>query len=470
MIGGELFSNSDEEELDLEINQSKNDGDKVNQLLISPSKKCEGESSQVSPLQKEDAASLVQPHLFHTTTDNSQQKQSKSSEDDNFTNVLANGQICIFVRAYEKRGEGINAFIAYKIETKISNIPGYTKNHFEVWRRFSDFLGLREKLAIKYQHKGVIVPYTPEKSITSLTKTKLTTGEEHSEAADKRSRLLERFLRRIALHPRLVVDDDMRDFLSFEGDLPKANFTSTFSGNSVMKMFKSVGDAFTKIAFPMDENDRWFEQAHSQVEELEELLTRLQTHIDNLVGYRKELAIADEQLSKTIALLTSSEENTGLAKTLSRLAETHEKLAVVEKHESEQDAQQLAESFQEQLQLMSVLKEVFYERVKGWQNWQNHQQILTKKREIKTRMELAGRGERVAQCREDLRESENKADQMEKDFLVTSKTIREEYVRQAKQRREDLKQTIIGYLEALLESEQHTLEHWERFATEAKNQ
>jgi len=89
-----------------------------------------------------------------------------------------------------------------------------------------------------------------------------------------------------------------------------------------------------------------FEQAHSQVEELEELLTRLQTHIDNLVGYRKELSIADEQLSKTIALLTSSEENTGLAKTLSRLAETHEKLAVVEKHESEQDAQQLAESFQ----------------------------------------------------------------------------------------------------------------------------
>jgi len=89
-----------------------------------------------------------------------------------------------------------------------------------------------------------------------------------------------------------------------------------------------------------------FEQAHSQVEELEELLTRLQTHIDNLVGYRKELAIADEQLNKTVNLLASSEENTGLARILSRLAETHEKLAIVEKHESEQDGQQLAESFQ----------------------------------------------------------------------------------------------------------------------------
>jgi hypothetical protein len=57
-----------------------------------------------------------------------------------------------------------------------------------------------------------------------------------SDLADKRSRLLERFLRRLAAHPRLVVDNDVRDFLSFEGDLPKANFTSTFSGSSVKKV------------------------------------------------------------------------------------------------------------------------------------------------------------------------------------------------------------------------------------------
>ena len=42
----------------------------------------------------------------------------------------------------------------------------------------------------------------------------------------------------------------------------------------------------TKIAFPMDENDRWFEQAHGYVEELEEMLTRLQTSVDSLVSYR----------------------------------------------------------------------------------------------------------------------------------------------------------------------------------------
>lgn len=87
----------------------------------------------------------------------------------------------------------------------------------------------------------------------------------YSDVAEKRSRQLERFLRRVASHERLITDCDVRDFLSFEAPLPKAAFTSALSGSSMMKMFKSFGDAFSKLAFPMDENDRWFEQANSQV-------------------------------------------------------------------------------------------------------------------------------------------------------------------------------------------------------------
>lgn len=82
--------------------------------------------------------------------------------------------------------------------------------------------------------------------------------------ADKRSRQLERFLRRLVAHNRIVTDCDVRDFLSFDAPLPKAAFTSALSGTSMIKMFKSFGDAFSKLAFPMDENDRWFEEANSQ--------------------------------------------------------------------------------------------------------------------------------------------------------------------------------------------------------------
>lgn len=79
----------------------------------------------------------------------------------------------------QARTAKIAQFFKNKYLFQVNNIPGYTKSHFEVWRRFSDFLGLREKLAARYQHKGIIVPYAPEKSISSLTKTKLTAGEEH---------------------------------------------------------------------------------------------------------------------------------------------------------------------------------------------------------------------------------------------------------------------------------------------------
>lgn len=147
-----------------------------------------------------------------------------------------------------------------------------------------------------------------------------------------------------------------------------------------------------------------FEQVHNQVEEFEEMLNHLQIHVENLVIHRRELAQADEQMGRAVSLLASCEDNTALARTLSKLVEIHDNLTVVERHESEQDTQLLAETFQvgikflilyyrewtldvqEQLHLLAALKEVFYERVKGWQNWQNQQQLLTKKREFKTRM------------------------------------------------------------------------------------
>lgn len=47
--------------------------------------------------------------------------------------------------------------------------------------------------------------------------------------------------------------------------LPKANSTVALSGAGVKRIFKTVGDVFSKMAFHMDENDRWFEAAQQQM-------------------------------------------------------------------------------------------------------------------------------------------------------------------------------------------------------------
>lgn len=89
------------------------------------------------------------PSLNEVNSNGESNGQKAPEEDPN--EIFKDGSIQVFIRAYEKRGEGINAYLVYKIETRVHNIPGYTKNMSEVWRRFSDFLGLRDKLLEQYQ-------------------------------------------------------------------------------------------------------------------------------------------------------------------------------------------------------------------------------------------------------------------------------------------------------------------------------
>ena len=46
-----------------------------------------------------------------------------------------------------------------------TDIPDFRQTEMEVYRRFSDFLGLHEKLVVKHLHQGRIIPPAPEKSV-----------------------------------------------------------------------------------------------------------------------------------------------------------------------------------------------------------------------------------------------------------------------------------------------------------------
>ena len=69
----------------------------------------------------------------------------------------------ITVKNPEKVGEGMGAYIAYSVITKTS-MPSFKTPENTVKRRFSDFLGLSQRISEKYMQKGRIVPPPPEKS------------------------------------------------------------------------------------------------------------------------------------------------------------------------------------------------------------------------------------------------------------------------------------------------------------------
>ena len=62
-----------------------------------------------------------------------------------------------------------------------TTIPQFRRPETSVYRRFSDFLGLHEKLVDKYMTQGRIVPPAPEKSVIGNVSSVAVLGPIHTE-------------------------------------------------------------------------------------------------------------------------------------------------------------------------------------------------------------------------------------------------------------------------------------------------
>eukprot|EP01025_Chloroclados_australasicus_P045032 TRINITY_DN490_c0_g2_i1.p2 TRINITY_DN490_c0_g2~~TRINITY_DN490_c0_g2_i1.p2 ORF type:complete len:408 (+),score=54.36 TRINITY_DN490_c0_g2_i1:243-1466(+) len=102
-----------------------------------------------------------------------------------------------------KQGEGVNAYVSYKVRTK-SSLSHFKSNEAEVIRRFSDFDFMDQQL--KQQYKGVIVPPLPEKDVIQKYKY-------NPEFIEKRRRALQVYINRVANHPELYKTTEVQLFL-----------------------------------------------------------------------------------------------------------------------------------------------------------------------------------------------------------------------------------------------------------------
>ncbi|XP_052634021.1 sorting nexin-2 isoform X2 [Harpia harpyja] len=367
----------------------------------------------------------------------------------------------------EKVGDGMNAYMAYRVTTKTS-LSMFHKNEFSVKRRFSDFLGLHSKLATKYMHIGYIVPPAPEKSIVGMTKVKV--GKEDSsstEFVEKRRAALERYLQRTVKHPTLLQDPDLRQFLE-SSELPRAVNTQALSGAGILRMVNKAADAVNKMTIKMNESDAWFEEKQQQFENLDQQLRKLHASVEALVCHRKELSANIAAFAKSAAMLGNSEDHTALSRALSQLAEVEEKIDQLHQEQAFADFYVFAELLGDYIRLIAAVKGVFDHRMKCWQKWQDAQVTLQKKREAEAKLQLANKPDKLQQAKDEIKEWETKVQQGEKDFEQISKTIRKEVGRFEAQRVKDFKTVIIEYLESLVQTQQQLIKYWEAFLPEAK--
>lgn len=377
----------------------------------------------------------------------------------------------ITVSEPSKRGEGMGAFVAYKVVTR-TNMKIFRKPQFFVYRRFSDFLGLHDKLVEKYLRSGRIIPPAPEKSVIGTTKIKMSNQNDQQsltgDFVEKRRAALERYMKRTAAHPVLCVDPDFREFLECEDELPRANSTSALSGAGVLRLFNRVGETVNKITFKMDENDPWFDEKTTQMENLDTQLRKLLGSVESLVLHRKDLAGLTSSFAKSAAMLSNCEEHTALSRALSQLAETEEKVEALHNDQANTDFSIMCELLKDYIALIGAVKDVFHERVKVYQNWQHAQLMLNKKREQKAKLELSGKPDRGNTAGVEVIEWQAKVERGQEEFDTISQMIKKEMERFEINRVKDFKDTVIVYLENLMLHQQQLVKHWEAFLPEAK--
>uniref|UniRef100_G3NAU0 Sorting nexin-2 n=2 Tax=Gasterosteus aculeatus TaxID=69293 RepID=G3NAU0_GASAC len=366
----------------------------------------------------------------------------------------------------EKVGDGMNAYMAYKVSIKTS-MSLFKSHEFSVKRRFSDFLGLHSKLASKYLHVGYVVPPAPEKSIVGMTKVKVGKEDQSSnDFVEKRRSSLERYLMRTVKHPVLLKDPDVLQFLE-SSELPRAVSTQALSSAGLLRMVNKAAEAVNKMTIKMNESDAWFEEKQQHFDNLDVQLRKLHASVESLVCHRKELSGNTALFAKSAAMLGNSEDHTALSRALSQLAEVEEKMEQLHQDQATADFYFFSELLGDYVRLIGAVKGVFDPRVRTWQKLQDSQNLLQKKRE-ETKLQFNNKTEKVPQAKDEMRELETKVQLGERDFDQISKTIRKEVGRFEKERVKDFKSIVIKYLESLVQTQQQLIKYWDAFLPEAK--
>uniref|UniRef100_A0A9J8AVG3 Sorting nexin-2 n=1 Tax=Cyprinus carpio carpio TaxID=630221 RepID=A0A9J8AVG3_CYPCA len=330
--------------------------------------------------------------------------------------------IQISVSDPEKVGDGMNAYMVYKVMTKTS-LSIFSRDEVCVKRRFSDFLGLHSKLASKYMHMGYIVPPAPEKSIVGMTKVKV--GKE---------------------------------------DLSSVEFVE--KRRSALESMRSVIIMVSSLIVCLC--IKWFEEKQQQFENLDVQLRKLHASVESLVCHRKELSVNTASFAKSAAMLGNSEDHTALSRALSQLAEVEEKIDQLHQDQSYADFYLISELLGDYVRLITAVKGVFDQRMKAWAKWQDAQVMLQRKREAEAKLQYASKPDKLQQATDEIREWEGKVQQGERDFEQISKNIRREVGRFEKDRVKDFRVVIIKYLESLVHTQQQLIKYWEAFLPEAK--
>ena len=387
-----------------------------------------------------------------------------------------------------QHADGLNKYTSYRVDVRPpyndtgganeivpSNVPASA-----VLRRYSDFLWLYERLHA--DRPGAVVPPLPEKQPV---------GRFSPSFVEDRRVHLERFLRRVAVHPELAdcscLDTFLRaDDISFQAAKQTktasvnnmALSTTSFMQQSSMNQFgqqlqpqqpaKKEGikrwfaEAKTSMTGDLvkSPDDDLFDEISRYVQGLDSQMRNVSHQASGLVRKGKEIANGLFEFGLAFNLLGQSEAD-ALGSALGSMGETADKLSVLAAEQAAKEMAQFEEPLQDYLKTIHGVKLALQRRHEKrltystcLSNVESKQQTLHKLRS------QIGSEAKAYSTEMSLRRAQETADAARDDFCACSQRVLREVDRFKREKAEDMRRTVLDYINIQVEYNKRMEEIW----------
>ncbi|KAK9475498.1 Vps5 C terminal like-domain-containing protein [Dipodascopsis tothii] len=381
-----------------------------------------------------------------------------------------------------KVGDLAAAHTVYTVRTQTTS-KAYRYSDFTVTRRYRDFRWIYH--ALNNNNPGIIVPAPPKKQ---------TVGRFDESFVEGRRSALEKMLNRIAHHPVLQHDPDLKIFLeseTFSSDMKTRDKTSAssslFSTSSLpgvgtglvgtngvsvgstesRSIINSIGGAFSTTfnTGKFIETDDWFVDKRAYVDALDVQLRALAKALDTVIVQRKELADTTADFALALQLLSEIELSRHLSGALSGLSEVQQRVRDLCERQGLQDMLTLGDTIDEYSRMIDSIRVVFIQREKFYISWQTASQELTKRQNYLGRVMRQGKtpADRLNILQEEVADHERRVYTARVQFDDICKTIKIEFEKFQKEKIDEFRASVETYLESAVESQKEAIETWETF-------
>ncbi|KAI1266662.1 vacuolar sorting protein [Xylariaceae sp. FL1019] len=353
-----------------------------------------------------------------------------------------------------KVGDLTSSHIVYSVRTRTTS-KGYAQPEFEVKRRYRDFLWLYTTM--HGNNPGVVVPPPPEKQALNRFETNF---------VESRRAALEKMCNKIAAHPTLQHDPDLKLFLeseSFHVDIKHKERREPIPGESkgVLGTFGINVGGGSKFV----EQDDWFHDRRVYLDALENQLKALMKSMDTMVSQRKAMAESAADFSASLHALSTVELSPTLSGPLDALSDLQLTIRDIYDRQAQQDVLTFGITIDEYIRLIGSVKQAFSQRQKAFHSWHSAENELQKRKNSQDKLLRQGRSQqdRLNQVGAEVADAERKVHQARLLFEDMGRLMRAELDRFEREKVEDFKSSVETFLESAVEAQKELIEKWETF-------